>query len=91
MTHFLFKQIRLILVTYLIYTRSPRVCLDVDIGDVRIELYPIPNLSSIGNEFQYKSVVWMYLELQCHLIPRVLALNWDGQFLVKVQLQEIEL
>jgi hypothetical protein len=49
--------------------------LDVDIGDVGIELDPIPNLSSIGNEFQYKSVVWIYLELQFHPIPRVLALN----------------
>lgn len=51
MTHFLFKQIRLILVTYLIYTRSPRVRLDVDIGYVRIELDPISNLFTIRNEF----------------------------------------
>jgi hypothetical protein len=35
--------------------------LDVDIRDVRIELDPIPNLSSIGNGFQYKYVVWMYV------------------------------
>jgi hypothetical protein len=59
--------------------------LDVDIVDVRIELDPIPNLSSIGNEFQYKSLVWMYLELQFYQIPRVLDLNWEGHFLVKVQ------
>jgi hypothetical protein len=62
-----------------------RVRLDVDIRDVKIELDPIPKLSSIGNEFQYKSVVWMYLELQFHPIPRVLALNYEKHFLVKVQ------
>jgi hypothetical protein len=68
-----------------------RVRLDVDIRDVRIELDPIPNLSSIGNGFQYKYVVWMYLELQFHPIPRVLALNCERHFLVKVQFQEIDL
>jgi hypothetical protein len=68
-----------------------RVRLDVDIGDVGIELDPIPNLSSIGNGFQYKSVVWMYLELQFHPIPRVLALNCERHFLVKVHFQGIEL
>jgi hypothetical protein len=50
-----------------------RARLDVNIGDVRIELDPIPNLSSIENGFQYKSVVWKYLELQLHRISRVLA------------------
>jgi hypothetical protein len=42
---------------------SLRVCLDVDIGDIRIELDPIPNMSSIENGLQYKFVVWIYLEL----------------------------
>jgi hypothetical protein len=36
-----------------------RVRLDVDTGDVRIELDPIPNLPSIGNELQYNLVVCM--------------------------------
>jgi hypothetical protein len=60
--------------------------LDVDIGDVGIELDPIPYLSSIGNEVQYKYVVWVYLELQFHTIPRILDLNCERHFLVKVQL-----
>lgn len=34
-----------------------KVHLDVDIGDVKIKLDPLPNLSSIRNEFQYKFVV----------------------------------
>jgi hypothetical protein len=71
--------------------RCIRVRLDVDIGDVRIELDPILNLFSIGNEFQYKYVVWVYLELQFHPIPRVLAMNCERHFLVKVQFQGIEL
>jgi hypothetical protein len=33
---------------------------DVDIEDVRIELDAIPKFSSIGNEFQNKSTVWMF-------------------------------
>jgi hypothetical protein len=36
-----------------------RVRLDVDTEDVRIELDPKPNLSSIGNGLQYESIVCM--------------------------------
>jgi hypothetical protein len=42
---------------------SLRVRLDVDIGDIRIELDPIPNMSSVENGLQYKFVAWIYLEL----------------------------
>jgi hypothetical protein len=41
-----------------------RVCLYVGIEDVIIELDTISNLCSIGNELQYKSVIWVCLELQ---------------------------
>ena len=34
-------------------SNSFRVCLDVDIGDPGIELVPIPNQASIGNEQKY--------------------------------------
>jgi hypothetical protein len=47
--------------------------LNIDIENVRIELDAILNLSSIENEFQYKSVIWKYLELQFRPIPRVLV------------------
>jgi hypothetical protein len=48
-----------------------RVRLDVDIKDVKVELDLIPNLSSIKNKFQYKYVIWKYLELQFLSISRV--------------------
>lgn len=79
MTHFLFKQIRLILVTYLIYTRSPRVCLDVDIRDVRIELDSIPICLVLEMSFDTNlsfGCIW-----NCNYIQYlVLALNCGRQF-----------
>jgi hypothetical protein len=36
-----------------------RVRLNVDIGDIRIELDLIPNLTIIVNGLQYEFVVWM--------------------------------
>jgi hypothetical protein len=54
--------------------------LNIDIENVRIELDAILNLSSIENEFQYKSVIWKYLELQFRPIPRVLVELWDTLF-----------
>jgi hypothetical protein len=46
--------------------RGIRVRLDVDIGDVRIELDPIPKNCSIGNGFQYK---YVQLDVSTILIP----------------------
>jgi hypothetical protein len=54
--------------------------LNIDIEDVRIELYLILNLSNIENEFQYKYVVWKYKDLQFQPISRVLTLNCRDTF-----------